>query len=74
MNNKGSPWVAKFTGCCKISPGDARPPIKREEKSLVCECNDLYAVNDLDSKDMPWDISTIIDLSQQETSPRIMVF
>jgi hypothetical protein len=32
-----------------------------------------FPVNDLDSKDMPWDISSLVDLSLQEMSPRIMV-
>uniref|UniRef100_A0A7S0QTA5 Uncharacterized protein n=1 Tax=Cryptomonas curvata TaxID=233186 RepID=A0A7S0QTA5_9CRYP len=49
LNNRGLPWIVRFTGCCKISP-----------------------VNDLDSKDMPWDISCLVDLSLQEMSPRIM--
>ena len=34
---------------------------------------DLNSVNDIASKDMPWDIATLVDLAVIDQSPRIMV-
>ena len=30
INNKGLPWVVRFTGCCKISPGSLRFSLWRD--------------------------------------------